>query len=423
MTVAVSISPIWNGQQFFDNNGAVLNGGKIYQYQAGSFSIEQATYSEPTGSVPNSNPIVLDASGRIPVEMYLVDGQEYNLVLKNSSDTTLMYVDNVIGLVSSSNSGGSTAIWSQATDAPTYSSGSQFVMPGDYTTQFAVGNRVQVKYLDNSFSYGTVSGSAFVDPNTLITLVNDSGVLNSSMTTVYSSLATAAAPIVDAGAVTYQLPSLYSDSNTVGYAIKNLQAGSTSLLTHIQNTYAVLVASGSPAYVASADSALNSYSILQHCTVLFSDGVLGASTLNINGIGAVSIKQYSPSGALLDPFIPAGVASEMAYDGSHWILLDSIPTLPGLTTSDFTGSNQSLVNTNGYQKLPGGLIFQWGQIAVNGGGAFHTANFGITFPTACLSAVASSDNASRVLAVQGYTSSTITVQNGGTTCHYIAIGY
>lgn len=59
---------------------------------------------------------------------------------------------------------------------------------------------------------------------------------------------------------------------------------------------------------------------------------------------------------------------------------------PGGLNAAFQGTNRSLA-TNGYQKLPGGLIVQWGQVssATNSG----TATFPIAFPTACLSIVAS----------------------------------
>lgn len=50
-----------------------------------------------------------------------------------------------------------------------------------------------------------------------------------------------------------------------------------------------------------------------------------------------------------------------------------------LATSNFTGSNQSL-STNGYQKLPGGLIVQWGTTTET----TATVSFPTAFPTACL---------------------------------------
>lgn len=55
----------------------------------------------------------------------------------------------------------------------------------------------------------------------------------------------------------------------------------------------------------------------------------------------------------------------------------------GVYTTNFTGSNQSL-GTNGYQKLPGGLIFQWG-FSNSIGSA--TITFPTAFPSACFNVV------------------------------------
>ena len=44
------------GAQFFDNNGNVLSGGKIYTYQAGT-TTPAATYTDNLGSAVNSNPL------------------------------------------------------------------------------------------------------------------------------------------------------------------------------------------------------------------------------------------------------------------------------------------------------------------------------------------------------------------------------
>ena len=54
--------------------------------------------------------------------------------------------------------------------------------------------------------------------------------------------------------------------------------------------------------------------------------------------------------------------------------------------NDFTSTNQSLT-TNGYQKLPGGLIIQWGRVGngtANNGGSSGTVTFPIAFPNALL---------------------------------------
>ena len=96
--MAVNLSPIGNGQQFFDNNGLPLNGGLLYTYQAGS-STALTTYTDINGTTANSNPIVLDSSGRTPSEIWLTYGFNYKFVVKTSSGSTLGTYDNIYGIV------------------------------------------------------------------------------------------------------------------------------------------------------------------------------------------------------------------------------------------------------------------------------------------------------------------------------------
>ena len=53
------------GAQFLDNNGAILSGGLIYTYTAGT-TTPLTTYTTNLGTVAQPNPIVLDSAGRIP---------------------------------------------------------------------------------------------------------------------------------------------------------------------------------------------------------------------------------------------------------------------------------------------------------------------------------------------------------------------
>jgi microcystin-dependent protein len=96
--MAVNLSPIGNGQQFFDNTGLPLNGGLIYTYQAGS-STALATYTDVGGLIANSNPIVLDSSGRLTDEIWLTYGFFYKFVVKTSAAVTLGTYDNIYGIV------------------------------------------------------------------------------------------------------------------------------------------------------------------------------------------------------------------------------------------------------------------------------------------------------------------------------------
>lgn len=84
------------GQQFFDNDGVPLAGGKLYSYQAGT-TTPAATYTTYLGTITHSNPIVLDAAGRIPAsgEIWLPLGIGYKFVVKTSADIVLATYDNV----------------------------------------------------------------------------------------------------------------------------------------------------------------------------------------------------------------------------------------------------------------------------------------------------------------------------------------
>jgi hypothetical protein len=96
--MAVNLSPIGNGFQFFDNNGAPLNAGKIYTYQAGS-STPLATYTSSSGLTANANPIILGTSGRPPNDIWLTEGYFYKFILKDSSDVTIQTYDNLYGII------------------------------------------------------------------------------------------------------------------------------------------------------------------------------------------------------------------------------------------------------------------------------------------------------------------------------------
>jgi hypothetical protein len=96
--MSVNLSPIGNSEQFFDNNGIPLSGGLLYAYQAGS-STPLATYTTINGTVANSNPIVLNASGRLDNEIWLTYGYFYKFVLKDASSNLLGTYDNIYGIV------------------------------------------------------------------------------------------------------------------------------------------------------------------------------------------------------------------------------------------------------------------------------------------------------------------------------------
>jgi hypothetical protein len=102
------------------------------------------------------------------------------------------------------------------------------------------------------------------------------------------------------------------------------------------------------------------------------DGGTGRSTLTAenvllgNGTSAVNFVAPGTNGNVL------------TSNGTTWT-----SAAPSVSSSSFTGANQSLA-TAGYQKLPGGLIIQWGTAGPISGTASASISFSITFPTACL---------------------------------------
>jgi len=96
--MAVNLSPIGNGFQFFNNDGLPLNAGKIYTYQAGS-TTPLATYTDSSGLIANTNPIILGTDGRPPSTIWLTEGFFYKFVLKTSADVTIQTYDNLYGII------------------------------------------------------------------------------------------------------------------------------------------------------------------------------------------------------------------------------------------------------------------------------------------------------------------------------------
>jgi microcystin-dependent protein len=118
---SVLLSPVGNsGIPFFDNNGIPLNAGLVYTYQAGSSTL-LTTYTTVNGNIANPNPIVLNASGQMPNEVWLQTGYSYKFVIQTSANVTIQTLDNVYPILQSATASGATipsgliAIWSGST--------------------------------------------------------------------------------------------------------------------------------------------------------------------------------------------------------------------------------------------------------------------------------------------------------------------
>lgn len=99
----VYLSPVGGvAAQFFTNTGAVLTGGKLYTYAAGT-TTPLASYTTSAGNVARTNPIVFDAAGRVGDggEIWITSAS-YKFVLKDSTDVLIATYDNVVAAGSGS---------------------------------------------------------------------------------------------------------------------------------------------------------------------------------------------------------------------------------------------------------------------------------------------------------------------------------
>lgn len=82
------------GAQFFDSNGTPLAGGLLYVYTAGT-TTPATSWTTNSGASANTNPIVLNAAGRTPFEIWLNSGVTYKFALYTSTNVLIGTYDNI----------------------------------------------------------------------------------------------------------------------------------------------------------------------------------------------------------------------------------------------------------------------------------------------------------------------------------------
>ena len=187
MSVKIAPAP---RQQFTDANGVPYSGAKLFTYAAGS-TTKQTTYTTSVGDVANTNPIILDSAGRTPYGRWYTSGLAYKEVLAPSTDTDpptspIFTEDNISGVNDTSVS---TSEWKASGATPTYIGATQFSVVGDQTTELHVNRRLKLTVSAGTV-YGKISVSAYTTVTT-ITVVLDSGVLDSGLSAVEWSILSA----------------------------------------------------------------------------------------------------------------------------------------------------------------------------------------------------------------------------------------
>ena len=366
----VSISPVFQDTVFLDNSGKPLAGGKIWTYEAGSNSNEQTTFTTANGNIANTNPIVLDSSGRMISNLWLADGYSYNIVLTQADGTTVLQQhDDIRGVIGSYAGGGiGTVVWNPITATPTYVSADTFQLTGMYAVEFSVGNRVRYQYSDLSFGYGIVSSVTYASPITQVQMIVDSLAFSSIVINVAWSAAVVTNFIVDAGAVGYTTSFVYAGPN-VGTELQRTQYALKARTT----SYAANLSGAE--YTVSTSVGFTSYAGMALDLIFDADNAGDATTINVDNIGSISLMMYDNGGALVAPIIGPGWCSRVMYDGTQMIMLEQLPyTAPPPVPVSFAPT-MGTVNAGGTFTVTAGSS---GKIAITVSNYAHAlyGNFG-----------------------------------------------
>lgn len=184
------LSPVFNDQTI-DVNGDPAVGYKLFTYVANSVNTKQTTYSDEAGTIPNTNPIILNAEGW-PTQgpIWLPEGVAFKMLMTYPTDTdppTSSYkvFDDVTGVGDNTVS---VSQWQTSSVTPTYVSATSFTLPGDQTSDFQVNRRIQL-LTSGGTVYGYIRSSVFTTLTT-VTVVLDSGVLDAGLSAVFLGLVT-----------------------------------------------------------------------------------------------------------------------------------------------------------------------------------------------------------------------------------------
>lgn len=305
------LSPVFNWAELI--NGIPATGAKVFTYAAGS-STKQNTYTDEGGLTANPNPIILDARGEPPNDIWLTEGQSYKFVFTASTDTDpptspIRTIDDITGV-------GDNSVtldqWVDSGVTPTYVNATQFTLPGDQTTAFQVNRRIKATVTAGTV-YGYISASVF-GALTTVTVVLDSGTLDSGLSAVQLGLitptSTSLPKIPD-----YVNSLMLSDSST-GFALINgyltAAVGSSALTVAIKTKAGTDPSTLDPVLIVFRNATLTSgayvtRSITAATSVVVSSGsTLGTTSavesqinvMAIDNAGTVELAVVNNSGAL-----------------------------------------------------------------------------------------------------------------------------
>ena len=182
------LSPLFQDPQFNDD-ATFLVGGQVWFYEAGTTTPFPA-YTDSTASTTWPNPIVLDARGETGGEVWLLAGQPYKIILEappfdgQTNGVTISTFDNVTGINDPAAITTTNQNWILFAGTPVYASATSFTISGDQRSIFEVNRRLQ-SINSGGTIYSTITAVSYTSPSTTVTVVNDSGNLDTGISQVY----------------------------------------------------------------------------------------------------------------------------------------------------------------------------------------------------------------------------------------------
>lgn len=407
--------------QFIPGGNTPANGGQLFFYVAGS-STKQTVYKDNAAAVAWTNPIVLDSGGNLPSggEVWFPTGQTFKVIFAPSTDTDppaspYWTKDNLSGI---NDVGTQTGTEWVSGPAPTYISGTQFVLSGDQSATFTAGRRLKTTNTGGTI-YSTIQNAVFSAASTTVNVVSDSGSLDSGLSAVSYGIADPANPSISP----YEI-------NRKGTAVASAGNGTTNIwgtvgdYVHVTGTNTIWNFSTAPYAGAIRE--------------LIFDGVLSinsSAAITINGGNATTaandrakVRADTVSTHILDFVVNSGKVLPAARATSTQIKTGTV-TDQVMTPGDFAAFKT--VSSVGYYTFPAGLMVQWGSTATVTSGA-TTVTYATTFPTSVFSIALAGQSVTQGAAPQlsgSPGSSTFAVSlatdtgNIAGTVYYIAIGH
>jgi len=288
--------------QFLDDNGDPLSGGKVYFYEPGT-STPKDTYTDQAAGTANANPVILNSRGEAAI--WLNGFYKVNLTASDDTQVTGYPVDNQSS--GSASTSTTQTEWTSPGDTPTYISSTSFSVPGDQSTVYQVGRRIKCTVGASTY-YGVITVVAYTTLTT-VTISLDSGSLTSSLT------------VVDVGILTVTNPSVPESVRSVASATAS---GHATNAGQIQGGLMVFDddTGAADAYVGTLAPAITAYGEdMEVCIKIVNANTVVAPTLNLNALGAKTIKRINGA-ALLVGDLPADHYAVLRYDGTDFILMN-----------------------------------------------------------------------------------------------------